>query len=395
MLSNGARKWRNHHQHSYRLSRRHLLVSRDALQIEVLTELSSLERFEPEWAEFFERSAASASPHLSPQWLVACWKHFARGFELRFCVARRSGRVVGVFPLMLGRERVGPFWCRVLRFAQDGWANTNDALVEEGESDVLREVFVRLAAERPRWAQCRLSATLPSSVAYSQLKDGGVGGTYPAVAEQQDTAIIMLPSTWTEYRAQLGKSMKNNLRYYANVLSREGPVRVERMGLTPPRPEEAPRLETLLNDAVSIHPHTWQARASFGTSIGQPGVEPFFREVSHRLAAVGMLDLSVLYAGSRPVSFMWGVARRGRISITKIGFDQRLEECRPGSLHMARLIEESIGLGATEVSLGGENIKFKVQWTRNVQPVYRLHLYPRRLVPTLLRWWVHGRRKPS
>ncbi len=365
-------------------------MSRDALEIEVLTELSSLERFEPEWTELFHRS--TASPHLSPQWLVPCWRHFARGWRLRFCVARRSGRAVAVFPLMLGREKMGPFWFHVLRFALDGWTNTSDALIEDGEPDVLRQVLASLSRERPRWAQCRLGELLPSSVACLELKDVRVDGTHPAVFQQQDTAIIVLPGTWAEYRAQLGKSMKNNLRYYANVLAREGPVRFERIGLTPLRPEEAPRLETLLDDAVSIHPHTWQASASFGTSIGQPAVEPFFREVSRRLAASGMLDLSVLYTGSRPVSFMWGVARSGRISINKIGFDQRLEECRPGSLHMARLIEDSIGLGAKEISLGGENIKFKVQWTRGVQPVYRLYLYPRRPVPTLVRWWLHGRR---
>jgi len=367
-------------------------VSQDALQIEILTELSALERFEPEWAELFQR-IPSASPHLSPQWLLACWKHFARGWRLRFCIARRSGRVVAVLPLMLGRERVGPIWRRVLRFAMDGWPNSNDALVEDGESDALREVLVVLSRERPRWAQCRLSGVLPSSVAYSQLKNVGGDATHPAVLQQQDTATIALPSTWQDYRGQLGKSMKNNLRYYSNKLASEGPVRFERIGLTPLRPEEAPRFQTLLDDVLSVHPYTWQARASFGTSIGEPAAEPFFREVSHNLAAAGMLDLSVVYAGSRPVSFMWGVARSGRISIAKIGFDQRLEKCRPGQLHMARLIEDSIGMGATEISLGGENLPFKVQWAREAQPVYRLYLYPRRPLPTLVRWWVHKRRK--
>jgi len=362
------------------------------VQIELVRDAGALAALEPAWKDLFARSRAS--PYWSFEWFSTAWKHFGREGRLRTCVVRCDGRVVAIVPLELRDEKVGPVWRRVLRCAQGGWATRDEALLDREAPDVFESVLEYLARHSRGWDYCVLAGLLPDSALMRQVcqvrTTSAVVGPY---FERRHAVIIRLPGSWEQFRHTLGKSTRRALQYRTNMLAREGSLKLERFGLDPQDARDTNRLEMLLADALTVHRHSWQAEAATGTAIGDPEVAPFFEEASRRVAEVGLLDLSVLYAGTRPVSFSWGLAREGRIWGSKIGFDKRLARCSPGSVHMAKVIADSIERGLSEVDWGDEFLDSKVRWTRQLRPVYDAYIHASHPIARLIRWWrLRGRR---
>ena len=111
------------------------------------------------------------------------------------------------------------------------------------------------------------------------------------------------------------------------------------------------------------------------------------------MANRGMLDLSVLYVGDKPVSFIWGAARWPRSTIAKMGFDPALEKYSPGSVHLAELISGSIARGVSEIDFGHESGQYKSMWGKRRDQLFNIWYYPPGITSSIIRWWRRRRGK--
>ena len=99
-----------------------------------------------------------------------------------------------------------------------------------------------------------------------------------------------------------------------------------------------------------------------------------------------MLDLSVLYANEQPVSFIWGAARWPFSTILKLGFDHDYQQYSPGTVHLAKHINDSIEQGVKAIDFGHEFYDYKKRWSKQHIDLYTLYLFTKSFESSLLRY---------
>ena len=364
-----------------------------SVRIELIHDLEAVSRVQSEWNAL--REAADVSPYASFEWWSTALLHFSRGAPLIVVLAWDDHRLAGVVPLELTTEKVARTRQPVLRFA-GGWLPRAPALISpQADAAVVAEALLEaLRCQRDRWLYCRM-ARVPSDSPLLGPRSpvAGPAGVRRAVTWVGDSVIIDIPHSWDAYRQTLSSPQRKSLSRHTNGLRRSGPLRLIRLGLTTPPPPAD--LDALLDDALLVSRLSWQGGAGDGRAISDDDTVAFFRDVSHRLAALGMLDLSVLYAGDRPVSFVWGAASWPRSTISKLGFDPDLSRHSPGVVHLGQLVADSIDRGVREIDFGHEFADYKLKWGRRRLPLYDVLYYPPRPLSRLVFWWRHDRDRDS
>jgi CelD/BcsL family acetyltransferase involved in cellulose biosynthesis len=145
-------------------------------------------------------------------------------------------------------------------------------------------------------------------------------------------------------------------------MHKAGTVRLVRLGVDPT--DDLAAVAALIEDAIVVSRCSWQGNSDSGIAISDESVVGFVRAVSLRLARRGNLDLSVLYLGDRPISFVWGAARWPLTTISKLGFDPAYRELAPGVVHLAMLIRDSITRQATTIDFGWQQAYYKTRWSK-------------------------------
>ena len=148
-------------------------------------------------------------------------------------------------------------------------------------------------------------------------------------------------------------------------------------------------LDRVIEDSWTVSDASWQARAETGRALGDPQARPFIRHVSRRMAERGMLDMSVLYLDSRPLSFIWGAARWPVTTISKLAFVEDMKPDRPGIAHMWLVIEDSIARGLSHIDYGHEFPEHKQRWSKRAVPLYEIRCFLPTLPSRLLRAYEH------
>ena len=168
-------------------------------------------------------------------------------------------------------------------------------------------------------------------------------------------------------------------------MNRSCQPRLVRLGLDQAPDEEA--LAKLIQDALAVSRKSWQGSSAQGRAVSNGDVADFFAEVSRKMARRGMLDLSVLYAGAEPISFIWGPARPPNTCIAKLGFDPAFKAHSPGLVHLAMLISDSIDRRLSQIDMGMDVFDYKSKWSKQRRDLYELRCYPPSLVGMALRRW--------
>jgi CelD/BcsL family acetyltransferase involved in cellulose biosynthesis len=356
-----------------------------ALDVELIGDAAGLERVRGEWERLYGEDPGARPSH-RPEFVASYARHFAGLGPLRVALAREDGRAVGLLPLQVRTERLGRLRLpvRVLRFAGAAWSSRNTGVFAPGASRprVLGAMLRALRQADRGWLSCRLEK-LPAALAAAPPADAD-GFAFARRAVGHSVVIEPGPS-YEAYLKALARSHRGNISRSTRHLEEVHALRLARLGLEPDTDPAA--LDRLLDDALAVSGRSWQAAAGEGTAISSPAAAAFFRDVSRRLSAHRALDLSVLYADGRPISFVWGTARWPGTSIEKIGFDAGFERWSPGTVHLARLVEDSIRRGAREIDFGHEFPEYKARWSRRADELCDLRCYPPGLLPGLIRRW--------
>ena len=359
------------------------------LDVELIGDAAGLERVRGEWERLYAEDSGARPSH-RPEFVAAYARHFSGLGPLRIALAREDGRAAGLLPLQARTERLGRLGLpiRVLRFAAASWTTRNTGLFAPGASrpPLLAAMLRALRQDDRGWLSCRLE----------KLPAEATGGPPPVAAHGADgfvferrtvghSVVIELGQSYEAYLKALAKSHRGNISRSTRQLEGRHALSLVRLGFEPATDPAA--LGRLLEDALAVSRRSWQATAGEGTAISSPAAGAFVRDVSPRLAANRALDLSVLYADGRPISFIWGTARWPLTSIEKIGFDAAFEAWSPGTVHLARLLEDSIRRGGRAIDFGHEFPDYKARWSRRADELWDLRCYPPGLWPRLIRRW--------
>jgi CelD/BcsL family acetyltransferase involved in cellulose biosynthesis len=364
------------------------MMDRDMQNIIFLKNNNELNNFQEQWEDLYNDS--DASPYLSYEWVSAALRHFPPAGELFLsCVSDEKG-LRAIVPLEIVREKMGPWPVKVVRFALEGWALRNGPIMAtraKGEElSSIINVLEFLIRGGVAWDYCRLSlipASIMKTILSGKEKRNREIISCIDYANIGSSTVIESPRIWEDYFNGLSKNRRERIRRSGKQLEKKGKVRMVRLGLR--KSLDKSELNQLMEDALTISKLSWQGSATAGRAISDEDVDGFFHEVNRISAEKGMVDLSVLYAGDRPVSFCWGMSRWPYTSINKLGYDPSFSESSPGYVHLPRLIADSIERGIKEIDFGHEFSEYKKNWGTRQDELCNTIIYPRGAVPYLIR----------
>lgn len=372
-------------------------MSPNELRVESASTLAQLEALERDWRWLYDRT--DVAPYCGFEWFRDALTLTPEPRNVGFCVCLLHGDAgpVAVVPLQIVR---GLFATHVT-FLADGQAAADTCLITPAARGLrpVQRACQWVGDHHCAWDYCLFRKVMAGSLVHEELAALGQAADSADRVETRSIGAnvrIELPESWAAYAAGLSSAHRQNIARRSRGLAKLGEVRFERHGLTPGASGAA--LQRAMEDALAICRRSWQGSSEHGRAICDDDQEAFFRGVCRTEAAMGQLDLSLLYLDEKPVSFIWGMARRQLGSIATLAFDPAYESVSPGLVHMARYLEDSIDRGFHAIDFGHEFSDYKRRWSKSGEELFEVTYYSRprlsRLKRRLQGRW-HGSIRPS
>jgi len=332
------------------------------VRIEWVTKLEEVERLREVWmrleAEVQQRTVYSTFDY------VMSWYHkyggpasYQYGDPL-VGLAWEDERLVGIAPMA---ERSASFGKVALK--RIDWAGTNlqagELLVQDGRRDVAARLIDELL-DRKGWdvvvvfgdASCDQDFKwLRASAARHKMKTLNFGA--------QSYAVGNLENGYEGYWAAQSQNFRRNQKRIAKKVEEAGKWRMDRLNCAGGTAAEDEAFNRLAEIAVK----GWRVK------IGGEAVErrhhAFYREVVRRFALRGMIDLSILTIDGKDVAFTLAINERQIYWQILVGYDEKYEECSPGTFLLQQVFRALPGEGIRRVlSHGG--YEYKKRWASEI-----------------------------
>lgn len=404
-----------------------------------IVELNQIEALAPHrrrWASLLLRTPG-ATFFQSLDWLEAYWRHFGQGRRLRVLLVSDGGEILAIVPLVVRRcaTRLGPM--PMVVWPLDAWGT-----------------FFGPIGPDPAWATSTAIDYLKSGPRDWELIDlkhlGNVEAdanscweTLPSdvsgcVFRTDDrTAVIDFAGGWEHYLQTRSSHWRRNFRAAERRLMSRGDVRFERFrpavpgesdqslscmaaAAAPASASDGPTaLPALFESGSSAHPAaetadprwdlfgacqqvaaaSWQASAVRGTTLSSPSIRGFLRDVHEAAAALGALDVCLLWCGDRPVAFQYNYYWHGRLFGLRQGYDPDFARYSAGLVLMGMAVRDSFDRGDRLLDLGTGSAQCKSPLATRMVNVGRLTYFPHtalraqvlRLGRWCRRWWKQAR----
>jgi CelD/BcsL family acetyltransferase involved in cellulose biosynthesis len=326
-----------------------------------------------EWSEGWDRlldTASEPSVFLSREWLAAWWRHFGARRELRLVVARDgTGRLAGLAPLSLRRERVGPLaGARILGWAGDEGAGSEylgPLALPGSEEELLKGMFREVAGE---WDLADLRGIREGGTTERLLRKHLSGeGERSLVEDREPCSIAGLPDDYEAFLATLGSKFRTTLRYRTNRLARDFPIRF----LRTERPEE---IDPHLSRLFEMHQSRWTAAGHPG-SFASSAKRAFYREVSEEFLRRGWLRFYHLEVEGVIRASQFGFVFQKTLHSLQEAFDSTFHPQGIGGVGVVlrgMAIRSCIEEGITGYDFLGGVEEFKTRWETRTRYVRRL-----------------------
>jgi CelD/BcsL family acetyltransferase involved in cellulose biosynthesis len=282
-------------------------------QLEEHTSLAELRALRDEWRALWER-CESATPFQHPDWLCAWVEHFQPEAP-RVLALRRSGRLVGLVPMLIYREGAR----RVLGLLGGGVSDYLDGLFEGGLEDGIAALLTYLQAQRAHWDECRFEQLRPDSPLLAARAPAG----YRVAREQQTVCPqLRLPASVGELDRVVGRSVLHDARYNSRRCQRQGKLRFELV--------HGHQLERGWGELMRMHGARWAARDQSGLR-DEPVLQRFQRQVAPAMQAAGLLHLYLLRLDGRAIAASYVLELRRCAYYYLCAFDPEFERVSPAS----------------------------------------------------------------
>ncbi len=290
------------------------------LVIEAVTGVAGFLALAPAWSNLLER-AAQASPFQAPEWLVPWWRRFGTG-RPHVLAGWDGARLAGLAPLYDDGTR--------LAFMGAGISDEHGLLVEDEHGPAFArgalehlEAFPRVDLDQlPPW-----DPLVPLLGVRGQPGDPLMAGALPGWRDRVERGVR---------RDVSGRALR-------------------RLGLAPVRFEraDAHTVEEFLDALFALHRE--------GGLLGE-GMRAFHGEVAHGLLARDWLRLHGLRAGGRLVAVLYGILFRRRLCVYLTGFADEVAAASPGTVLLARALDDAEAEGAAEFDLLRGREPYKYRW---------------------------------
>ena len=122
---------------------------------------------------------------------------------------------------------------------------------------------------------------------------------------------------------------------------------------------------------------TWQADDTSQSTLSSPRVRDVFVRTHQAAAALGMLDVNLLYVGGTPAAFNYNYIADGRTYGLRCGYDPTLELESCGRVLLYMMLEDSFRRGDVEYNFGPGRQPYKERFGTEMRHAYTFRHYAR------------------
>jgi len=342
----------------------------DVRQIESIEGLADLRS---DWFRLWEETPG-ASFFQTLEWLEVYWRHFAGAQRLRVLVVTEEGRVTGIVPLVVRRERTRAGPLRVLTYPLDDWASFYGP-VGPDPAATLATALAFLKSVPPEWDALDLR-WVDSQWATQPLEEAMRQAGFPPYRTVWDTtAVIDMDGSWESYLASRPAKWRHSFRRAERCLQRRGRITYIRY-----RPGGQPHGETdprwdLFDACVRVAGRSWQGSSVTGTTLSHQSVRSFFRDAHVAAVRLGALDLNLLLVDGQPAAFAYNYRCGPSIYGVRIGFDPGVSRQGAGHLVCVYSVRDGFQRGDRLYDMGAGYLETKRHLATRLVPIHRLSHY--------------------
>jgi CelD/BcsL family acetyltransferase involved in cellulose biosynthesis len=319
----------------------------------------------------------SAPPFLTWAWLSTWWRHFGARSELWvLCAYSPEDVLVGLAPLHIRPERLGPLSVRCVRFLGAGVVAPDhlDVIARPGMAAAVAEACAEhMADRRSEWDVLELRGFAPRAALgralAARFEASGARGAAPyrrLEATSTYCPYIALPESWEAYVQQLSSRRRRHLRQHQRHLEADYPGKVVYSTVQGPE-----HLAAALDALIRLHRKRWHDRGML-TAFDDRRYVAFHREVAAAFLRRGWLRLWTLAVGGTVVAVDYGLRVGNTFYAYQAGFDPDWADYSVGALLLAHTIREAIAEGAREYDLLRGLEPYKASWSNGTREEHHL-----------------------
>lgn len=292
--------------------------------------LPGLDSLRSDWLRLYDRCSDKAF-YNDWRWHWAIQKHLVRS-DICYIYVSQDAKPVAILPLVAGKLRKGFLPVRRLSFPSHPAIDLADMLVadEYRQTRVLDAILLALRNRPPwPWDQLYLAKFMADSCLASQMRLHGWEAQpdgYSASVRADDGAGSLLD--------QLSrKQVKNVRRHLRNAEDAHGACSVVSA-------HRADAIGPLYETFLEVEASGWKGSEGTGSAIAlRADARAFYQEVLTQFGASDQALVNVTYIGTEAVAAQIGLRTPARLSLLKIGYDERFRDVGPGAIALLKTIE--------------------------------------------------------
>jgi CelD/BcsL family acetyltransferase involved in cellulose biosynthesis len=325
------------------------------ISFEIVEESGKMESYFAQWDQLFDSGAYEAS--LSLEWTRALLKTHLDGASFLLLVLRDEADVLGIVPLCI-RERKKYGISLSTAFPISEYFNTHSDLLLRDSLDELVEVFLKaLFSLKSRWDVLTISRFIENSPRLDrilQTRKNSFGFTSD-VRREEPSFFIPLGDRYQEFLDKKSANFRSKLKSAAKKVQALGEVSFLRT-------RDFPDFDEAYRIILSIEEKSW--KHGHGTAITcTERQREFYRELGRGAFGKGRMRLHILCVNREPAAFEMGLVIGKKYYCVHGSYDEKYKKENPGTVLLARFIEELVQDGITEYDWFGEPFEWESRWT--------------------------------
>ncbi len=347
------------------------------IHIEAVEKIEHFLALREEWNNLLNR-CPEHSIFLTHEWIKCWWQNFANKSHLFIVIARKSGKLVAIAPLMISKIFFRGLPSSVLSFIENGNTLHNDfILAPEYRPEVLSAIISYLLEQPVCWDLMELKNIPESSQNLIDLNK---------ILSSADCTFIRKPglvspylnitSDWGEYYKSRSRSTKKNINNVKNKIRKHGDAQIQLiLG-------DKDFLQ-VQEDLYTIAQDSWSNNA--GDSLASDQNKSFFNQLSQVAADNGWLRVWVLRLNNEAAAFEYHLQFYGVVYGLRSSYKERLQSISPGfylDFNIIKNVFESKDI--KEYDLGGSQDFYKKRWTNEARTHANVYIFPNRIYSHVL-----------
>jgi hypothetical protein len=319
-------------------------------------------------------------------WVISFLKHrLPKDRDWRCLLVLDRNNLVGVMPFTISKRVRMTYPSTHLMLPHDLDTTSVDlVMTEHRECEIANVVFESIEESVPGWFELSM-IRIPEESPSARLVDTEPVGVRVYRQHNGFGCVVDTSREFESYRDSLSRNFRKNLRRAERCLHKLNHVRTAFL-------ESNDHSEDHFWSFLELESAGWKGRE--GTAIkASASLTAFYRELTDRLAAAGLLEWHFLYAERKPIAAQIAARAGRRLVIAKIAYDESYASCSPGNMLFLATLERAFASNEIDEVDCLTDMAWHRNWRMRHRSYFDLKIFPRRLHSTLCGYLparVHG-----